>query len=290
MNARNLEHSLNKMLSHPLEEVRQIGDEMKQAALGQAPTLVKYVAPNPYLIQTRQYFEPIGQVIPTSLEQQNEWCRLVSHDSHSETRILAGVLYRHGQASFAEILSYVEGLSESERCALARALMQPLGKFDIPLRELEHSSFTFDLILDQGAYFELKRHRMMTQTPQPLTADLGYAVPRLIAEAGIESEYRKAMEIARLTYTKLRESAPGIEAYVVPNGFNRRVLLTFNLRSADHLVSLRAAPSAHFSIRRVARRIAEEIQKCAPLLGCYLRVPPGETWQEVEQKYFIQIA
>jgi thymidylate synthase ThyX len=290
MNARNLEHSLNKMLSHPLEEVRQIGDEMKQAALGQAPTLVKYVAPNPYLIQTRQYFEPIGQVIPTSLEQQNEWCRLVSHDSHSETRILAGVLYRHGQASFAEILSYVEGLSESERCALARALMQPLGKFDIPLRELEHSSFTFDLILDQGAYFELKRHRMMTQTPQPLTADLGYAVPRLIAEAGIESEYRKAMEIARLTYTKLRESAPGIEAYVVPNGFNRRVLLTFNLRSADHLVSLRAAPSAHFSIRRVARRIAEEIQKCAPLLGCYLRVPPGETWQQVEQMYFIQIA
>lgn len=209
-------------------------------------------------------------------------------DQESEIRILAGVLYRFGQVSYSDTLAYVTALPEEQRCKLARSLMERLGKFDMPLRELEHSSFTVDLVLDQGAYFELKRHRMMTQTPQGLTTELGYAVPRLIAEAGVEKGYRQAMELARHTYAKLAEVDPHLAAYIVPNGYNRRVLLTFNLRSADHLVSLRAAPSAHFSIRRAARRIADEIRACAPLLGCYLRVPPGETWQEVEQKHFIQ--
>jgi hypothetical protein len=44
-------------------------------------------------------------------------------------------------------------------------------RYDIPLRELEYATFTFDLLMDQGAYAEFKRHRMMTQTPQRLVAE-----------------------------------------------------------------------------------------------------------------------
>ncbi len=288
MNARNLEHSLNKMLSHPLAEVRQMGEEIKHAALQQAPTLIKYVSPNAYLIKTRQDFTEFSLALSGGDQQAVDWCRLVSYDPHSEIRILAGVLYRFGHGSYTDYLKYVEDLSNAERCSLAQKLMEPLGKFDIPLRELEHSTFSFDVILDQGAYFELKRHRMMTQTPQALTTYLGYAVPRLIREAAMETAYRNAMITAGVTYTKLAQINPDLAAYVVPNGYNRRVLLTFNLRSADHLINLRTTPSAHFSIRRVARRIAEEIRACAPLLGCYLRLPPGETWQEIDHQHFVQ--
>jgi thymidylate synthase ThyX len=129
----------------------------------------------------------------------------------------------------------------------------------------------------------------MTQTPQALTTRLGYAVPRLITEAGFEPAYRSAMGAAAETYEKLAEWNPQVAQYVVPNGFNRRVLARFNLREAYHFCQLRAAANAHFSIRRVALRMAQEIQRVHPLLGAYMHLPENETWQDLEKKYFTTV-
>ena len=127
--------------------------------------------------------------------------------------------------------------------------MGRLGKFDVPLRELEYCTYTFDLVMDQGAYAEFKRHRMMTQTPQRLTTRLGYATPLLITEAGFRSEYEAAMESAVSLFEKLYQFNPDVAQYVVPNGFNRRVLAQFNLREAFAFCQLRSAANAHFSIQ-----------------------------------------
>ncbi|HJS19640.1 MAG TPA: FAD-dependent thymidylate synthase, partial [Anaerolineales bacterium] len=138
---------------------------------------------------------------------------------------------------------------------------------------------------DQGAYAEFKRHRMMTQTPQRLTARLGYATPRLITEAGFGSEYEAAMGSAERMFEKLHAVNPTIAQYVVPNGFNRRVLAEFNLREAFAFCQLRSASNAHFSIRRVAQRMYEELSRVHPLLAKYMRLN-DETWKGVEQDYF----
>jgi thymidylate synthase ThyX len=153
------------------------------------------------------------------------------------------------------------------------------------LRELEHCTYTFDLIMDQGAYAEFKRHRMMTQTPQTQTAALGYATPRLITEAGFGSEYDAAMEAARSTWEKLNGFNPYVAQYVVPNGFNRRVLATFNLREAFAFCQLRGASNAHFSIRLVAQRVYEGIARVHPLLAKYMNLP-DEPWGKIEEEYF----
>jgi hypothetical protein len=160
-------------------------------------------------------------------------------------------------------------------------LLGLLGEHDTPLRELEYTTYTFDLILDQGGYAEFKRHRMMTQTPQTLTTRLGYVVPHQIVEAGFGVPYRSAMDTAMETYEKLADWNPHVASYVVPNGFNRRVLFTMNLREAFSFCQLRSASNAHFSMRRVAQRVAGEIRHVHPLLAKYLRLPE-ETWQEIE--------
>jgi thymidylate synthase ThyX len=105
----------------------------------------------------------------------------------------------------------------------------------------------------------------------------------------MEQVYREAMDSARRAYEALAEFSPHAASYVVPNGYNRRVLLTFNLRSAFHFVALRSAANAHFSMRRLALRVAEEIRRTTPLLGAYLRVPGEETWQSVEREYFQEV-
>ena len=187
--------------------------------------------------------------------------------------------------TYTDALAYVKKLHELEIERLAESLLARLGKFDAPLRELEYCTYTFDLIMDQGAYAEFKRHRMMTQTPQKLTTRLGYATPRLITEAGFETDYEAAMESAAQMFEKLYQFNPGVAQYIVPNGFNRRVLAQFNLREAFAFCQLRSAANAHFSIRRVAQRMYEEMARVHPLLTKYMKLH-DETWQGVEEGHF----
>jgi len=126
----------------------------------------------------------------------------------------------------------------------------------------------------------------MTQTPQLLTTRLGYCIPAQVKEADFEEAYNKAMETAAATFEKLAGWNPHVASYVVPNGFNRRVLCSFNLREAYHFCQLRSAANAHYSIRRVAMRMAEQIRQVHPLLTKYLHLPKEDTWQSIEQEHF----
>ena len=286
VNARVLEHALRKWLSHPLTEVRQIGEEVRRIAQSETPTLVKYAQRQDYLVQTAERLNVRAAARLDAVTPASASVRLVAADPSAENRVLAAALYHFAGVSFARALAHVDALSPSEKEELAADLLGRLGRHDIPLRELEHAACTFDLVMDQGAYAEFKRHRMMTQTPQRLTAALGYAVPRRMVQAGFEAKYRAAMESAAETWSALADWNPVVAQYVVPNGFYRRVLATFNLREAFHFCRLRAAPNAHFSIRFIARRVHEEIVRVYPLLGRYLQLPEGERAVSIKERYF----
>jgi len=294
-NARVLENAIRKMLSHPLAEVRAIGEQVKSTALGEVPTLVKYADAVPYLIETTgelsglEHSEKIKEISSDSVRSviKNRWCTLIDYDRDGERKILAAVLYRFGQMSYADALDYVIALKQAERSQLAAVLLGRLRQHDIPLRELEYSTYTFDLIMDQGAYAEFKRHRMMTQTPQLLTARLGYETPRLIPEAGLGPQYEMAMRSAETLFEKLYAFNPYVAQYAVPNGFNRRVLAQFNLREAFAFCQLRSASNAHYSIRRLAHKMYEEMNRVHPTLTGFMRLPE-ETWESVQERYFIK--
>ena len=289
INARALEHSISKMLTHPLLEVQALGRELKRVGQENTPTLVKYANPIPYLEAAQSDLaRSAAEFLPQSAER-GDWCQLVDYDREVENRILAASLYRFGGDDYAHSISTVRDLSPADRQRLTQEILASLEKFVIPIRELEYGNFTFDLVLDQGGYFELKRHRMMTQTPQLLTTRLGYALPRRIVTAGLEQHFRNAMRLAEEAYSQVAAWNLAVASYLVPNAFNRRVLLQLNLRSAMHLVSLRSAPNAHFSLRRITQRMAEEMRAVMPLLGAYINTEPKETWQQVEKEHFAQV-
>jgi len=293
-NARVIEMIIRKMLSHPLAEVRQIGEKMKEVAKAETPTLVKYADAVPYVLETVAEISKLGNwesgigESSTVHSSSSDWCTLIDYDKDGEKKILASALYRFNEMPFADALAHVKSLKKKERAELADVLLKRLSRYDTPLRELEYSTYTFDLIMDQGAYAEFKRHRMMTQTPQRLTTRLGYAIPLLVTEAGFGSKYEAAMQSAIRMYEKLVEFNPNAAQYIVPNGFNRRVLAQFNLREAFAFCQLRTASNAHFSIRRVAQKMREELARAHPLLTKYMKLH-DETWQGVEENYFTQV-
>ncbi len=288
VNARVLESAIRKMLSHELAEVRNIGEQVKAVALDQIPTLVKYAEPVPYLSETGADFDRIelGAVDALAASKPGDWCRLIDYDPEGENKVLAAALYRFGQRTFADAFDYVRRLGSEERARLAECLLGRLGEHDAPMRELEYAGYTFDLLMDQGAYAEFKRHRMMTQTAQRLTARIGYSVPRLIQDAGLEEAYEAAFAAVRRLYERLQSFDPYVAQYIVPNGFQRRVLARLDLREAYAFCQLRSAPNAHFSIRRIAQRISDELKRVHPLLARYMRLP-AESWQAVEERYFV---
>ena len=292
-NARVIEMIIRKMLSHPLAEVRQIGEKTKEVAMAETPTLVKYADVVPYFVETTQELnhrvhENHGEKQKKSSMAKEDWCTLIDYDKDGEQKVLAAALYRFNETSFADALTYIQSLNEIELANLADNLLKRLGKFDVPLRELEYCTYTFDLVMDQGAFAEFKRHRMMTQTPQRLSTQLGYTIPLLVTEAGFGSKYEAAMESAIKMYEKLVEFNPDVAQYIVPNGFNRRVLAQFNLREAFAFCQLRTAANAHFSIRRVAQKMYEEMARVHPLLTKYMKLH-DETWQGVEENYFTKV-
>lgn len=284
-NARVIEQAIRKMLSHPLREVRQIGKKVKEVSSAEVPTLVKYAEAAPYISETLTDLtrEPLPD---TNLAR--EWCTLIDYDPEGEKKILAAALYRLKEVPYQNALVHLKSLPRKEVENLAEVLLGKLGPYDIPLRELEYTTYTFDLVMDQGAYAEFKRHRMMTQTPQRLTTRLGYTIPLLITEAGLSSMYDNALDKAQQMYEKLQAFHPEVAQYVVPNGFNRRVLAQFNLREAFAFCQLRTAANAHFSIRRVAQKIYEDLSRVHPLLSKYMKIR-NESWQSVEETCFTQI-
>ncbi|MDY6846275.1 MAG: FAD-dependent thymidylate synthase, partial [Chloroflexota bacterium] len=219
-----------------------------------------------------------------------EGVQLVDWDKNGEQKVLAAMLYRFGgKHDFKTYFEYIQSLSQDHLKNLASDGMSGRGKFDQPLREFEYAQMTFDLVMDQGAYFEFKRHRMMTQTTQPLSPMLGFAVPRAVTEAGCEAEYTTAMREAARVYAQIAELNKDAASYIIPNGFNRRVLCTMNLREFFNFCRLRSAENAHFSIRRISQRMAEIVEEIYPILGQYLDRPKDETWRGIEDDYFSKV-
>lgn len=287
INARALEYAIRKMLSSDLMEVRLIGEEVKRVATEELPTLVKYADPIAYLPELSQFSRAEAKKVAP---REGEPFQLISIDKNGENQILAALLYRFGNSGYAENLDYVENLSEAERSNLVDKLFEDVGKFDIPMRELEYANLSFDLIMDQGAYFEFKRHRMMTQTVQEFGISHGYAIPLAITEAGIEDKYRQSMDDIAGLYTEIAEWNPQVAAYVLPNAFNRRVLCQSNLRSLFHFIKLRSAGNAHFSIRRVAYGMLELIRPHYPLFAEKILVKDTNSSQQLEEQFFTDIA
>ena len=290
-NARVLEHALVKMLSHPLQEVREIGEATKRVAQAEAPTLVKYAEPSEYLEKIarsacrlhaeRADSRSLASNLPSPIS-------LVDYDGEAEERFVAACLYRQGGTDYVTALQRAQMMSGAELEHAVHDALTGMGDFDIPLRELEHITMTFDCVLDWGAWYELKRHRMMTLTPQPLDVRLGYAVPRVFEEARFAARYRQAMEETAETFLALAADLHEA-AYIFPNAFNRRVLVTLNLREAFHFCRLRSAPNAHFSMRRIATRMYELICEIYPAFARYMRCADTPTSAQLTREFFASI-
>ena len=144
--------------------------------------------------------------------------------------------------------------------------LNDLGEHEAPDREFEAVSYLIEFTLDYGAYREFKRHRMQTVMTQQPSPALGYTVPPLIQDAGLEEEFRNTMTMAEETHSLIDAKFPQAAPYVLTHAHHRRLITRVNLRECYHMLKLRTSPQAHAAIRGPMNEALKELRKVHPIL------------------------
>ncbi len=278
MNARSWEYAIVKMLSHPLSEVRQIGQKIKEVALDITPTLVKYANPNEYYIRNEKYLFNFSQNLISSekieFSADNKLqVDLIDYDEDAEDKILAALLYKYQPLSLRQALEKVKNMGENEKEEIFKNILSGARNiYDKPPRELEYPYYTFDCLLDQGAYYDLKRNRIMTQTPQILHGQYGWFTPKIFDHVGLGDDYRRVMEETHNFSQEMAKKYPYEAQYITTKATARRFIMKMNLREAFYFIGLRSKKTGHFMYRQVAQMVYEHIARVHPRLAKYILV------------------
>jgi thymidylate synthase ThyX len=271
LNARVLAHAIKKMLSHELSEMRELGNLLKEDGKKVLPSLLKYAEENKYLSETEKDMTEIVKKHGLSeRDHEGNSVRLVEHPQNIDDMLVAAILYRYVHAPYHKIMERVRNMPLSEKEEIFDRYQGKMGEFDWPMRELEHAYFTWDILVDYGAFRDLQRQRICTQTNQLLTTYEGYDTPPDIVEAGVKDEYDRIMRKAAALFEKLHKEHPLLAQYIVPLAFRKRYLMTANLREMHHIIKLRSTPQGHFSYRNVVREMFVILKKKFPLASKYL--------------------
>ena len=234
VNARTLETQVSRLLGSPCEEVRLLGERMKQAArtaawdvnaatrrllveaiaakdaaLGEqaraellreirvSPTLVKHAEPNAYELASRKELAQAASELMLGQEIAPAPEVDLLDDEPLEIELATTLLYQHSHHPYRQLRDAVLGLGHARREEIVDLGMRHRGRHDELLRPFcAGQKFLFDILMDIGAYRDLHRHRRCVQIHQEYGFAHGFDTPREIREAGHAALYAAAMQRA----------------------------------------------------------------------------------------------
>jgi thymidylate synthase ThyX len=296
VNARTLETQVSRLLSHPVAEVRELGQKLKEAATGVAwnpsgdgrevrvaPTLVKYAEPNPYLIETRKEVElAAAELLKGIAPAPSPVVDLVERTETLEVELASTLIYSGSNHPYRQVRDIVAGLPASRVLEIIELGLKHRGRHDEALRVFHAgAALRFDILMDIGGFRDMHRHRRVTQIKQGFTSLHGGEVPENgdaagLAEAGIVDEYKAALEGAYAASAKIAAGTAPEAAqsalYVLPLATRVRCLFKMDFAEAQYISELRSGPAGHFSYRRVAWEMYVALERQHPALAKYIRV------------------
>jgi hypothetical protein len=185
--------------------------------------------------------------------------------------IVATLLYPATDRPFRELYELARAMSAAQRAEVIGVGTQSRTRRDELLREFRGGLYAFDIVMDIGAYRDLHRHRRCHQYRQGYSGALGWETPKAIGESGLGEFYEAAMRGAFEEMQSL--PAPGSH-YLLPFGARSRFLFKMDFAEAEYISRLRSGVKGHFSYRRVAWRMKEEMERVEPELGRLIEATP----------------
>ncbi|OQW30326.1 MAG: hypothetical protein A4E19_10490 [Nitrospira sp. SG-bin1] len=299
---RTLEKQITRLLSSQLPELRGIGEDLKEACqsppvnlwgelCGQtlggtdplAPTLARHAKANVY--QESVYSDLARHAKDvlrgTGLDQPETWGAVDAVEfiggHHPLDELVTTLLYRVSQAPYRKILEVVTGWPEKDKHATIEVATRQRGPYDELIKEFRSGySFMFDVLMDIGAWRDMHRHRRCQQVQQNFTTVHGYDVPPPLIDAGLDQEYRQAMDAVRQDIELLKKKDQEASLYAIPFGFKVRCLFKMDYAEAEYIAKLRSGVKGHWSYRTVAWQMKQQLAKTFPFLGDGIQATPPD--------------
>lgn len=299
---RTLEKQITRLLSSQLPELRGIGEDLKEAcqrppvnlwgelsghssgvADPLAPTLARHAKTNPY--QETVYSDLAryakDALRETGLDQPANWGLvetvdlIESHDPFDE--IVATLLYRVTHAPYRKVLEVVKKWPDRQKHETIEVATKQRGPYDELIKEFRAGyAFNFDILMDIGAWRDMHRHRRCQQVQQNFTTLHGYDIPPPLVEAGLDQEYRQAMDAVRQDIELLKKKDQEASLYAIPFGFKVRCLFKMDYAEVEYISKLRSGIKGHWSYRAVAWEMKQQLTRRYPYLGEQIRATPSD--------------
>ena len=253
---------LLRMRSHPLAEARDYADLMLEELRKVIPSFLTRVDRpdrggewSRYLAESSERAASVVRSLwPPEQPEEGASVQLVDFDPEGELLVLAAMCYPFTGLPAPEIDTRVRSLPQVDRERIFDAYVgERQNRRHRPGRAFESTSYRFDIVSDYGAFRDLQRHRMLTIDWQPLSTSLGYSVPSVLVEAGIEAPYVESLERSRALHDALVGRFPEQAAYAVALAYKVRYVMQMNAREAMHLIELRSGPQGHPAYRAVVQ-------------------------------------
>jgi len=300
---RTLEKQITRLLSSQLPELGAIGEDLKEACRkppvnlwgelsGQpagleeplAPTLARHAQPNAYQADVYSDLLRHGREVLKSagLDQPSSWGRAgdgvdLVEPHHPLDELAATLLYRAGQAPYRSILAMVQNWTEKQKQDTVEVALRKRGPYDELIKEFHCGyTFVFDILMDIGGWRDLHRHRRCQQIQQNFTTLHGYDVPPALIEAGLDADYRAAMDAVQSDIERLRASSQEAAVYAIPFGFKVRCLFKMDYAEAEYIARLRSGVKGHWSYRTVAWQMKQKMAERYPFLGGQIKATPPD--------------
>lgn len=298
---RTLEKQITRLLSSQLPELRAIGEDLKDAcrrppmniwgelsrqtgpADPLAPTLARHAKPSPY--QTEVYMDLACHAREalrgTGLDEPGSWGKedtvelIDAH--HPLDELAATLLYRASQAPYRKILAVVQDWSEKQKQDTLEIALRKRGPYDELIKEFRSGyAFSFDILMDIGGWRDMHRHRRCQQVQQNFTTAHGYNVPPALVEAGLERDYRAAMDAVKSDIEQLRKVNQESALYAIPFSFKVRCLFKMDYAEAEYVSRLRSGVKGHWSYRTVAWLMKQKLAERHPYLAEQIKATPPD--------------
>ncbi len=235
------------------------------------PTLAQHSGPDAHLAAARADLArwAADNLPPAAGAEPPRVDLMRPQDAAAETA--ATLLYSVTGRPFRELYELAAGWSAARRAEVIEVALRSRTWRDEMLRAFRGGPYVYDIVMDIGAYRDMHRHRRCRQYRQAFSARLGYEVPQAILDAGLESDYRGAMESALEAGRTL--PAPGAH-YLVPFGARSRFLFKMDFAEAEYICRLRSGVKGHFSYRQVAWDMKQAMERLEPELGRLIDATP----------------
>lgn len=293
--ARTLEDQICRLMAAEYFETVSVANKMKEACQAKpfcpegkdeppvAPTLVKHVSPNGYIIRIRELMKKVMNdylrdfMYPGAYNNFTRHVKLTHPFRSIQHEIVAGLVYETTNLTMRDIQSFINKMEIGDMNWIISQVLDLREKHDaLPRAFAAGYGIQFDINMDIGGRRDLHRHRNCIQIHQRFTVDRGFDVPELIREMGKVEDFSDNMNHVASRVSQLKKAIGNNSDYLIPFAFRAGTLYKMDYRQAEYLTVLRSTPQGHFSYREVAVEMDRQLRELVPGLEKYSRVTPFE--------------